>query len=75
MYAESKIQKYRETPDGTDLVVHIPRLRLSGMIQHKNIQSAELRFDDGRHISAEQRKKAMQLSGTLRTIPGISRRK
>lgn len=65
MYAESKIQKYRETPDGTDLVVHIPCLRLSGMIQHKNIRSAELRFDDGRHISAEQRKKAY---ATIRDI-------
>lgn len=65
MYAESKIQKYRETPDGTDLVIHIPRLRLGGMIQHKNIRSAELRFDDGRHISAEQRKKAY---ATIRDI-------
>ena len=74
MYAESKIQKYRETPDGTDLVVHIPRLRLSGMIQHKNIQSAELRFDDATYRRNRGRK-PMQLSGTLRTIPGISRRK
>lgn len=65
MYAESKIQRYQETPDGTDLVIHIPRLRLGGMIQHKNIRSAELRFDDGRHISAEQRKKAY---ATIRDI-------
>ena len=65
MYAESKIQKYRETQDGTDLLIHVPRLRLGGMISRKRIQSAELRFDDGRHISAEQRKKAY---ATIRDI-------
>lgn len=57
MYAIASIEKYRETPEGTDLIIHIPDKQLGYMFKQKAIRSAEMRFDDGRHISADQRKK------------------
>lgn len=65
MHALVKINQYREQKDGTDLVVSVPDLKLGDMFQRKKIRSAEIRFDDGRHISAEQRKKAY---ATIRDI-------
>lgn len=58
MFAQTEIQKYRQTDQGTDLLIHIPRLQLEDIFKKKAIRKAEIRFDDGRHISAEQRKKA-----------------
>lgn len=58
MFAQTEIQKYRQTDQGTDLIIHIPNLQLGDMFREKAIKKAEIRFDDGRHISAEQRKKA-----------------
>ena len=55
MHALVKINQYREQKDGTDLVVSVPDLKLGDMFQRKKIRNAEIRFDDGRHISAEQR--------------------
>lgn len=65
MHALVKINQYREHKDGTDLVVSVPDLKLGDMFQRKKIRNAEIRFDDGRHISAEQRKKAY---ATIRDI-------
>ena len=65
MHALVKINQYRERKDGTDLVVSVPDLKLGDMLVRKKIQNAEIRFDDGRHISAEQRKKAY---ATIRDI-------
>lgn len=65
MHALVKINQYRERKDGTDLVVSVPDLKLGYMFQRKKIRNAEIRFDDGRHISAEQRKKAY---ATIRDI-------
>lgn len=65
MHALVKINQYRERKDGTDLVVSVPDLKLVDMFQRKKIRNAEIRFDDGRHISAEQRKKAY---ATIRDI-------
>lgn len=65
MHALVKINQYREQKDGTDLVVSVPDLKLGYMFQRKKIRNAEIRFDDGRHISAEQRKKAY---ATIRDI-------
>lgn len=65
MHALVKINQYREQKDGTDLVVSVPDLKLWDMFQRKKIRNAEIRFDDGRHISAEQRKKAY---ATIRDI-------
>lgn len=65
MHALVKINQYRERKDGTDLVVSVPDLKLGDMLVRKKIQNAEIRFDDGRQISAEQRKKAY---ATIRDI-------
>lgn len=65
MHALVKINQYRERKDGTDLVVSVPDLKLGDMFQRKKIRNAEIRFDDGRHISAEQKKKAY---ATIRDI-------
>ena len=59
------ITQYRETRDGTDLVIRIPDLKLGAMLRQKAIRKAEIRFDDGRHITAEQRKK---VHATIRDI-------
>lgn len=65
MHAMVKINQYRERKDGTDLVVSVPDLKLGDMFQRKKIRNAEIRFDDGRHISAEQRKKAYATIGDI----------
>lgn len=75
MHALVKINQYRERKDGTDLVVSVPDLKLGDMFQRKKIRNAEIRFDDGRHISAEQRKKHMQLSETFQIGQDIFRKK
>lgn len=65
MYAQVGIKQYRENKDGTDLVISISGMKLGDILRRKKIQNAEIRFDDGRHISAEQRKKAY---ATIRDI-------
>lgn len=65
MRTVAEIGKYRVTPEGTQLLINIPRLQLGDMFQRKEIHKAEIRFDDGRHISAEQRKK---IYATIRDI-------
>lgn len=59
------IEKYRETGEDTELVIRIPKIRMGNMLIRKEIKNAEMRFDDGRHISAEQRRKAY---ATIRDI-------
>lgn len=65
MHTRAQILKYKEDKNGTHLLVFIPGLRLGRMIVGKVIRYIELRFDDGRHISAEQRRKAY---ATIRDI-------
>lgn len=65
MHTLVDIKQYRETQNGTDLIITIPDLQLCNMFQRKAVRKAEIRFDDGRHISAEQRKKAY---ATIRDI-------
>lgn len=65
MHTVADIKKYRETREGTDLIITVPKLQLGNMFQRKSIKKAEIRFDDGRHISVEQRKKAY---ATIRDI-------
>ena len=60
-----KIAGYRENQSGTDLIVHIPNEQLGHLLNRKHIRDAELRLDDGRHISASQRRKAY---ATIRDI-------
>ena len=61
----AKLNRYRETEQGTDIVISIPGLKLGKDLAKKHIKTAELRLDDGRSISAEQRKK---IYATLRDI-------
>lgn len=56
----SQVTGVRETDKGTDLLLHIP----GEMLQHRiikyknnNVINAELRIDDGRTITVDQRKK------------------
>lgn len=65
MHTVVDISRYKETAEGTDLVITVPGLKIGYMLQRKHIKKAEIRFDDGRHISAEQRKKAY---ATIRDI-------
>lgn len=65
MYALADIKQYRENTAGTDLVISVSDMKLGNMIRRKGLRYAELRFDDGRHISVEQRKKAY---ATIRDI-------
>ena len=53
-----KIAGSRENQSGTDLIVHIPDEQLGHLLNRKHIRDAELMLDDGRHISASQRRKA-----------------
>ena len=59
------IDGVKEDETGTQLLVTIPNRKIQQMFIDKRIKTAELRLDDGRHISAEQRKKAY---ATIRDI-------
>ena len=65
MYAEAILDKYKESEKGTELLITIPGKRIGEIITEKRIKNAELRFDDGRTISIEQRKMAY---ATIRDI-------
>lgn len=65
MHTIAEIQKVKQTAEGTDLIIHIPKLQLQDMLMKKRIRKSEIRFDDGRTISVEQRKKAY---ATIRDI-------
>lgn len=52
------MDKYRETENGTELLISIPEKKIGGLLTEKHIKKAEMRFDDGRSISIEQRKMA-----------------
>ena len=65
MHALIELNKYRETDNDTEIIVTVPNKKIGNMLKDKHIKHAEMRFDDGRHISAEQRKKAY---ATIRDI-------
>ena len=65
MHVLVELNKYRETEDGTEILIMVPKCRIGEMLTKKHIKQAEIRFDDGRHISAEQRKKVY---ATIRDI-------
>ena len=58
MYEEVVLKKYKETSGGTELLVAVPGKQIGRILTEKRIKKAELRIDDGRTISVEQRKKA-----------------
>lgn len=65
MHTLVKIEQSQDSRKGTYLKIFIPDMQLGEMLRRKGINLAELRLDDGRHISAEQRKKAY---ATIRDI-------
>lgn len=69
MHAEAQILKWKETSSGMQILLNLPDKQLAGKLGRelpkKQINRAEIRFDDGRRISAEQRKKAY---ATIRDI-------
>ena len=65
MHVVVDLSQFRETQEGTDIIVTVPNLKIGDLLQRKHIKKAEMRFDDGRHISAEQRKKVY---ATIRDI-------
>lgn len=65
MFESVRLEAVKDDQLGTALLVRIPDKRLAQPIIKKRIRSAELRFDDGRTITAEQRKKAY---ATIRDI-------
>ena len=61
MYREITAKVHREAPEGTYLYVLVPKESLTGELNKlstNGILKGELRIDDGRRITAEQRKKA-----------------
>lgn len=58
MYEVAKITAYRIGQDGTELKILIPKKNLQETIEAKHMSVCGIQFNDGRHISVEQRKKA-----------------
>lgn len=54
----AKIEKFRISQDGTEMLMSVPKRDLTNLFLDKHIKTAEIRFYDGRTITAEQRKKA-----------------
>lgn len=65
MYAIATLNQYKETDKGTELYITIPEKKIGEILVDKHIKKAEMRFDDGRSISADQRKMAY---ATIRDI-------
>ncbi len=65
MYEHVVLEKYRVDSAGTHLQIVIPDKDVSYYITDKKARSGELRIDDGRHISSEQRKK---IYATIRCV-------
>lgn len=57
MHTYAQMLQVRESGSGTDVLIRIPDKRLKRMLIEKGCRDAEVRFDDGRHISNDQRKK------------------
>ncbi|WP_330669100.1 putative HNHc nuclease [Murimonas intestini] len=58
MYETAYLERVMQDEYGTHLYITIPDRLLQDTIIEKRIRKAEMRFDDGRHISIDQRKKA-----------------
>ena len=65
MYEYADITAYKPDRGGTHLKIFIPDRHLEEAIVKKRIKDCMVWLDDGRHISAEQRKKAY---ATIRDI-------
>ena len=65
MHEVVTLDKYREVDNGTEIIIRIPDKKIGEFLSQKCIKKAEMRFDDGRISSIEQRKKAY---ATIRDI-------
>lgn len=65
MYEYADLEAYKPAPEGTHLQIFVHKRHLEDAIQKKKIKDCMVWLDDGRHISAEQRKKAY---ATIRDI-------
>lgn len=70
MYELAKLQKYRVDQEGTTLQILIPDKNYQEQIISKSIRSCGVWLDDGRHITAEQRKKAYATIGDIARYTG-----
>lgn len=58
MYKTAELIKIQETQKDSWILLRIPDSHLTGYIERKKLEGVEVRLDDGRHISAAQRRKA-----------------
>lgn len=58
MYEVAKLKRYKVEQEGTTLEVFIPNKNYQEAIEGKLLRTCGLWLNDGRHITAEQRKKA-----------------
>lgn len=65
MYEVAKLTGYNIRPEGTDLKIFIPGVNLQEPIEGKRMRKCGVWLEDGRHITAEQRKK---IYATIRDI-------
>ncbi len=70
MYELAKLKKYRVDQEGTTLQILIPDKNYQEQIISKAICSCGVWLDDGRHITAEQRKKAYATIGDIARFTG-----
>lgn len=75
MYEYADLEAYKPAPEGTHLQIFVHKRHLEDAIQKKKIKDCMVWLDDGRHISAEQRKKLMLQSEILPILQGMRRRK
>jgi hypothetical protein len=57
MYEVAKINGYRVTKEGTEFKILIPGVDLEKSIKNKHMNQCGVWLEDGRHITADQRKK------------------
>lgn len=69
MYELANIEKYKQNGDRTELIISISK-DIGYIIKDKHIKVCEMRFDDGRHITVEQRKKVYATINDISTYTG-----
>ncbi len=70
MYVNGRLKEITENQTGTYLTVFVPNLQLKDYLIEKQIYGAELRMDDGRTITADQRKKIYATLKDISTYTG-----
>lgn len=58
MFELAKLQRYKVEQEGTTLEVFLPNINLQEAIESKKMRECGIWLEDGRHITADQRKKA-----------------